>query len=249
MPVSVPICRRLTTCIACTMLSGVLGAQVPVDSTARFVWRDLPSQHPRVTLGMGIVATATTIALFDNHLAYESRKFRDWSGSGMQSISLATSSVGGYLPLALGGSLAVSGWAFHHDFTQHLGTDVVKSVITSGVVTLAIKGSVGRGRPRESPDDADLFHPGKGFFDNNFASFPSGHTSAAFSSATVLAMELSKAHPSHSKWIKLGMYGAATAVGLSRMYENAHWASDVFAGAAIGTLSGMRIVRQRNAKP
>lgn len=195
------------------------------------------------------MAGAATLSLFDNHLAYETRKFRNWSGAGMQQLSLATSSVGGYLPLALGGSLAVGGWAFHHDFTQRMGTDVVKAVLTAGVVTLAIKGGVGRARPREFPDDPDMYYPGKGFFDNNFASFPSGHTSAAFSSATVLAMQLSKAHPKHSKWIKFGMYGAATAVGLSRMYEDAHWASDVFAGAAIGTLSGIRIVRQRNAKP
>jgi membrane-associated phospholipid phosphatase len=39
------------------------------------------------------------------------------------------------------------------------------------------------------------------------------------------------------------MYGAATLVGLSRMYNNAHWASDVAVGAAIGTFAGIKIVR------
>ena len=39
------------------------------------------------------------------------------------------------------------------------------------------------------------------------------------------------------------MYGGATLVGLSRMYNNAHWASDVTLGAAIGTFSGIKVVR------
>jgi membrane-associated phospholipid phosphatase len=202
-----------------------------------------------MTTATGLLAGAATLSLFDNHLEYETQKFRGWSGAGLQQVSRLTSSIGGVLPLALGGTMAVTGWATHHDVARNMGVDVVKAVVASGVVTTAIKGSVGRARPREFPGDADTYYPGKGFANNNLASFPSGHTSAAFAGATVLASELSKAHPSHSKWIKLGMYSAATAIGFSRMYENAHWASDVFAGAAVGTLSGMWIVRQRDAKP
>jgi membrane-associated phospholipid phosphatase len=39
------------------------------------------------------------------------------------------------------------------------------------------------------------------------------------------------------------MYGGATLIGLSRMYNNAHWTSDVVVGAAIGTFSGIKVVR------
>ena len=39
------------------------------------------------------------------------------------------------------------------------------------------------------------------------------------------------------------MYGGATLVGLSRMYNNKHWASDVVLGAAVGTFSGIKVVR------
>ena len=39
------------------------------------------------------------------------------------------------------------------------------------------------------------------------------------------------------------MYGGATLVGLSRMYHNKHWASDVVLGAAIGTFSGRKVVQ------
>jgi len=239
--------RRLTLCAACTIVASAVGAQVPSDS--RNSWRDFSSQHPNVIVTTGLLAGAATLSLLDNHLAYETRKFRDWSGSGVQQVSHVTTSIGGVLPLALGGTLAAAGWATHRAFTRTLGTDVVKGVVTSGLVTALIKGGVGRARPREFPDDPDTYYPGRGFTNNNLASFPSGHTSAAFAGATVLAMELSKAHPTRSRWIKVGMYGAATAIGFSRMYENAHWASDVFVGAAVGVASGMHVVRQRNGTP
>jgi membrane-associated phospholipid phosphatase len=230
-------------------MSGVLDAQVPADSGAQAVRLSFAARHTQVTAATGLLAGAATISLFDNHLAQETRRFRNWSGPGTQHAFHLTSSVGGYLPLALGGTLALTGWATHHDFTRRLGTDVVSAVVTSGVITVAIKGSVGRARPSRFPEDPDMYYPGQGFFNTGLASFPSGHTSAAFAGATVLVRELSKAHPTQSKWIKFGILGGATAIGLSRMYENAHWASDVFAGAAVGTLSGTWIVRKRNAKP
>jgi hypothetical protein len=45
------------------------------------------------------------------------------------------------------------------------------------------------------------------------------------------------------------MYGGATLVGLSRMYHNKHWASDVALGAAIGTFSGLKVVRYSHTHP
>ena len=39
------------------------------------------------------------------------------------------------------------------------------------------------------------------------------------------------------------MYGGATLVGLSRMYNKADWVSDVVLGAGIGTFSGIKVVR------
>ena len=45
------------------------------------------------------------------------------------------------------------------------------------------------------------------------------------------------------------MYGGATAVGLSRMYHNRHWGSDVIIGAAIGTFSGRKVVQYAHGHP
>ena len=45
------------------------------------------------------------------------------------------------------------------------------------------------------------------------------------------------------------MYGGATLVGASRIYNNAHWASDVALGAAIGTFTGLKVVRYSHQHP
>jgi membrane-associated phospholipid phosphatase len=60
--------------------------------------------------------------------------------------------------------------------------------------------------------------------------FPSGHTIAAFSVATVF----SERYGRHHRWVPYVAYGLAGAVGFSRMTLSAHFPSDVFLGAALG---------------
>jgi len=69
------------------------------------------------------------------------------------------------------------------------------------------------------------------------SSFPSGHTTVAFAAATVFAMEY------HNRpLIPFVAYSAATLIGLSRITENKHWATDVLTGAAVGYLTGRLVV-------
>jgi len=98
----------------------------------------------------------------------------------------------------------------------------------------------------EYPGD---YHLGKGFAGGDWSSFPSGHTSTAFAAAAAVTNETTRWWP-RSVWI-VGpmMYGGATAVGLSRMYHNRHWGSDVLLGAAIGTFSGRKMVQYAHGHP
>lgn len=64
-------------------------------------------------------------------------------------------------------------------------------------------------------------------------SFPSGHTSVAFTGAEILRREYGKEYP----YIAVAGYTVATTVAVMRVYNNAHWATDVLAGAGVGILS------------
>src|SRR6185503_3552921 len=82
------------------------------------------------------------------------------------------------------------------------------------------------------------FHRG-----DSYRSFPSGHTAAAFAAAAAVTAETSVWWPHTVYFIGPALYGGAAAVGVSRMYNNRHWASDVILGAAIGTFAGTKVVR------
>lgn len=63
--------------------------------------------------------------------------------------------------------------------------------------------------------------------------FPSGHTAYAFTIATFMDKEFRHKSP----WISVASYTIAGATGVARILNNAHWMSDVLAGAGVGILS------------
>jgi len=68
---------------------------------------------------------------------------------------------------------------------------------------------------------------------HGYSSFPSGHTAVAFTGAHILYKE----YKDQSPWIGIGGYAAATATGIFRITNKAHWVNDVVTGAGIGLLS------------
>jgi membrane-associated phospholipid phosphatase len=72
--------------------------------------------------------------------------------------------------------------------------------------------------------------------------FPSGHTIAAFSVATVVSRRYGHDH----RWIPYLAYGAAGVIGFSRVTLSAHNVSDVFAGAALGYIISRFVVLHRH---
>ncbi|MFC2115780.1 phosphatase PAP2 family protein [Bacteroidota bacterium] len=68
---------------------------------------------------------------------------------------------------------------------------------------------------------------------SDFRSLPSGHTTLAFVSATILHEE----YKEKSIWYSVAGYSIATATGAIRMLNNKHWMSDVFVGAGLGILT------------
>ena len=115
-----------------------------------------------------------------------------------------------------------------------------QSYIVGATMETLIKILTGRERPNgaASNPSAAFRGPNWSFSPTNTTSFPSGHTTVAFAAATVFALEY-RDRP----LVPVMAYSAATLVGLSRITENAHWLSDVFAGAALGYVTGLQVVR------
>lgn len=116
----------------------------------------------------------------------------------------------------------------------------VESLAISGVLTLTIKMATQRPRPFTGETSTTWDGPG---FKNSDPSFPSLHTTSAFSIAAVFAEEYG-----NNPYVPPLAYGLATLTGLSRIYDNKHWASDAFFGGAIGYFVGKAVVRYHTAQ-
>lgn len=116
---------------------------------------------------------------------------------------------------------------FRHDsYGQQTALLMAESLADAEMVAVAAK-NIGR---RLQPTD---IAPHGNFSDTWFkkwnGGFPSGHTVAAFSIATIV----SHRYKSH-KWVPYVAYGTATVLAFSRLTTSAHFPSDVFFGAALG---------------
>lgn len=105
----------------------------------------------------------------------------------------------------------------------------LESFTLASMVTRVPKSLVGRQRPNNWEGNGPFSFKGPG----GGNSFPSGHTTASFAVASVIATQFRD-----SKWIPITAYSVAGLAGLSRIYDNKHWLTDVVAGATIGTLVG-----------
>lgn len=150
----------------------------------------------------------------------------------------------------IGGGLYLYGRLAKKPDVADFGWHGTEAVILANGVTGMLKGLLGRSRPFVSnATDPRDFRFGGGFSTSERQSFPSGHTTTAFAAAAAVTSEIRRLQPKALPYMATVMYGGATLVGLSRMYHDKHWASDVALGAAIGTFSGLKVVRYSHAHP
>jgi PAP2 superfamily len=106
----------------------------------------------------------------------------------------------------------------------------------SGIVALAMKYAFSRVRPNASNNDPNLWFKGSGN-----QSFPSGEVTEVSSIVTPLVLEYGHDRPWTYALEALPIYD-----GIARMKVQAHWASDVIAGYALGTTAGWLMHRNTN---
>jgi membrane-associated phospholipid phosphatase len=171
------------------------------------------------------------------------------SSNDLQRAAKSAAFMGGPGPFLVGGSLFALGKLSGQAHVAELGAHVTEAVLLAATITAFGKGLSGRALPSSSTGDPDNFQMGRGFHKGNgpFVSFPSGHTAAAFAMAAVFTQEAALWHPGAERVIGPLAYGGGAAIGLARMYQNVHWASDLPLATLIGIWSGMKVVRHSHA--
>jgi undecaprenyl-diphosphatase len=111
-----------------------------------------------------------------------------------------------------------------------IGSSLLISLISSGILTQALKHIIGRARPRITHD---LVFIGPSF-KSGYDSFPSGHSTSVFCCAFILSEYFPK--------YKGLFYIFAVLVALERVEDLSHFPSDVVAGTFIGIMTAKIIL-------
>src|SRR5437868_7262993 len=240
--------RVLVALLATSVPLRILDAQQPqppadTSQSALFNGRD-------VIRAVGF--TGLTIAMFpiDRSIARRLTNERSKANRFLNGASKGVEVIADPGSIVIGSSLYLFGRFAHHPDIEDLGWHGTEAVLFGGAAAWVLKGLTGRARPYVTGDStAHDFKFGGGFTNSNRQSFPSGHTTAAFAAAAAVVSEAERGWPHHFWLVAPVMFGGASLVGLSRMYHDKHWASDVAVGAAIGTFSGLKVVRYAHAHP
>lgn len=128
----------------------------------------------------------------------------------------------------------LGGYAFGSDKTQDTALLALKSFLLANGASLTLKYATQRHRPVSG--QGKQFWSSSGFSTKR-ESFPSGHTTVAWSVAPILAHQYGSV-----KWVPPAAYSVATLTALSRIHDNRHWPSDVFYGAVIGYVTSQLVL-------
>lgn len=182
----------------------------------------------KMAAGFGAALTGLLLADHDIYDAVQRNKSRF-----TDRVSGATSALGQQYAWYASGAMLAGGLALDKPGLRDTGREALEALAIAGLITNIIKPIAGRERPYQS-DGETVFHG----LNQHFQSFPSGHATSAFAVASVVALR-------SDGWIIPSLaYAAAFTVAMDRINDRAHFASDVFTGAAIGWTTGRFIVHR-----
>lgn len=194
--------------------------------------RGLTSRHAAYTLGAG--GALALFALSDGTLSGSAGELRRHDNGPF----LNTVNELGNPNLVMPAAAAVFGATLLTNDTrlQDAAFTSFESAIYTSVFTGVLKGAFGRARPHrlEGPYDFDPF--------SGYNSFPSGHTSLAFSIVTPWVVY----YPGP---VTYALFGLTTGTAIGRVIRGDHWPSDVVAGAALGILTGYALANRHQRHP
>lgn len=219
--------------------SGAVAADAEPFFTATDAW-----------LALGFAAGVVALAPLDLTLADALRDSTVQLHGTLRNVAATFRLLGFPGTVIIGGSMYALGRIGDMPRVAAIGLHGTEAVVLSYVFVLTGKSVLGRARPSVSPDDPFDFEFARGFREgSDYRAFPSGHTAAAFAAAAAVTAETREVWPRATPWVAPVLYSGALLVGASRMYHNRHWASDVIGGAAVGTFTGLKVVRYHYRNP
>ncbi len=200
-------------------------------------------------VSLGVIAAVAALMPADRSIAHSFQRLGLQSNTGLKGTLNAFNGIGDPGVMIFSAGTYFMGLSIHSRPVAALGMHTGEAIVMGGVIAEVLKGTFGRARPYVDVTKPHNFNLGKGFTSDDYTSFPSGDVTLAFAAATAASREVAQSWPDASRYITPASYGAAALVGVARMYKNKHWASDVVAGAGVGTLSGVLFERYNRAYP
>lgn len=200
-------------------------------------------------LALGFAGGVLVMAPLDRQLAGELQDSTLQVHDGLRDVAAALRFLGFPGTAIIGTTMYGVGRVADLPRVAAFGLHGTEAVLLANVFVYAGKMLLGRARPELDNGNPWDFSLARGFRHPDYRSFPSGHTAAAFAVAAAVTAESREIWPEATPWIAPVLYSGALLVGISRMYHNRHWASDVVAGAAIGTFTGLKVIRYHYRNP
>lgn len=142
-----------------------------------------------------------------------------------------------YSPFVLFGGFAGYSLLTGDIGTRKIAYELGQASLYAGAVDYLLKLAIGRARPYMDEGNTS-FHPFSSLFGQDYHSLPGGHNTAAFALSTVLSRNAKPV------WLKGLAYVPAVLTFISRVYQDQHWTSDDFLGAALGYVIATWVVDQ-----
>ena len=189
---------------------------------------------------VGVVGVTAILIAADPHDTPYFRRTGSFEGFNDAFSGRITSAEIALVPAAF----LVGGYLRKDPYAEKTALLAGEAYANAAVMEMSLKIATRRTRPSDIPPTGNFSDT---FFDSHKSvtgvntSFPSGHTMSAFAVATVFAHRYR-----HHRWVPWVAYGAATAIGFSRVTLQSHFPSDVFLGAALGySISKFVVLRPR----
>jgi membrane-associated phospholipid phosphatase len=233
--------------VALVSLTVAVNAQAQVQDTIN---KKSPLLTGKDALLLGAFVLGTTlVAPLDRQVATRLQDPGTQENRFLRTAATGFRLLGSPGSLVAGAGVYLVGRADGQRRAEALGLHSVESILLADILGGGIKALAGRQRPFVDITNPYSFQLWRGFSSDNYRSFPSGHAINAFAFASTVTRESQFWWPHATWYVGTVFYGGAALVGASRMYNNQHWASDVMAGAAIGTLIGLKVVKYTHSHP